>query len=108
MCGARFSSLIGRAPGREKRRWTRHRILGFVAGVASFVVVVSSLSPVASRLTVGLILAIIAFTFDDLIPREMRLSSLAIMSLMTVAVVALWMLIVERLLRGSALCRDRR
>lgn len=44
--------------------------------------------PVSRRLTAGLTLAVVAFTFDDLIPRDVRTSSLAIMSLMTVAVVA--------------------
>ncbi len=63
--------------------------------------------PISSRLTAGLTLAVIAFTFDDLIPREIRTSSLAIMSLMTVAVVALWLLIVSRLLRRSSLAHDR-
>jgi len=55
--------------------------------------------PVTPSPPVGLVLAVMAFTFDDLIPREVRISSLAIMSLMTVAIVALWLLIVERLLR---------
>jgi len=80
--------------------WTHHLVMLLPA---SLVIlrdgVLDRREPIASRLTAGLTLAVIAFTFDDLIPREIRTSSLAIMSLMTVAVVALWLLIVARLLR---------
>ena len=51
----------------------------------------------ASRLTAALVLAVLALTLDDLIPRELRVSSQAIMGLMTVAVLALWLLLVQRL-----------
>ena len=87
--------------------WTHHLVMLLPASLVMLRDgVLDRNEPVTSRLTVGLILVIIAFTFDDLIPREMRISSLAIMSLMTVAVVAVWLLIVERLLRRSAQCHD--
>lgn len=87
--------------------WTHHLVMLLPASLVMLRdCVLDRNEPVTSRLTVGLILVIIAFTFDDLIPREIRTSSLAIMSLMTVAVVALWLLIVARLLRRSALCHD--
>ena len=79
--------------------WTHHLVMLLPAALVMLRDgVLDRNQRVASRLTVGLVLAVIAFTFDDLIPREVRISSLAIMSLMTVAVVALWLLIVERLL----------
>ncbi|MBK5970850.1 MULTISPECIES: glycosyltransferase family 87 protein [Thiorhodovibrio] len=55
-----------------------------------------------SRVTAGLVLAVIALTLDDLIPLELRVSSLPLMTLMTVAVVALWLLLAEQLWRRSA------
>ena len=51
MRGARFSSRMCRALRGEQRRWTRNRILGFVAGVSLFVAVVSFLSPVDTDIT---------------------------------------------------------
>ncbi len=79
--------------------WTHHLVMLLPAALVMLRDgVLDRNQPVASRLTVGLVLAVIAFTFDDLIPREVRISSLAIMSLMTVAIIALWLLIVERLL----------
>ena len=80
--------------------WTHHLVMLLPAALVMLRDgVLDRSQPISSRLTVGLVLAVIAFTFDDLIPREIRTSSLAIMSLMTVTVVALWLLIVERLLR---------
>jgi len=55
--------------------------------------------PRSSRATAGLVLLVLALTLDDLIPRELRTSSQAIMSLMTIDVLALWLLLVERLHR---------
>jgi alpha-1,2-mannosyltransferase len=52
-----------------------------------------------SRATAGLVLLVLALTLDDLIPLEQRTSSQAIMSLMTIDVLALWLLLVERLRR---------
>lgn len=87
--------------------WTHHLVMLLPAALVMLRDgVFDRNEPVASRFTVGLVLGIMALTFDDLIPREIRTSSLAIMSLMTVAVFALWLLIVERLLRRSALCDD--
>jgi hypothetical protein len=45
------------------------------------------------------VLAMLALTLDDLIPRELRVSSQAIMSLMTVAVIGLWLLLAQHLSR---------
>jgi len=50
-------------------------------------------------LTAALVLAVLALTLDDLIPRELRVSSQAIMSLMTVAVIGLWLLLAQHLSR---------
>ncbi len=55
--------------------------------------------PRSSRLTAALVLLAIACTFDDLIARDLRMGSQAIMGLMTVAVVALWLLLLQRLWR---------
>lgn len=86
--------------------WTHHLVMLLPATLIMLRDgVLNRNEPMSSRLTVGLTLAVIAFTFDDLIARELRTSSLAIMSLMTVAVVALWALTVERLMRRSARCR---
>ena len=52
-----------------------------------------------SRLTAALVLAVLALTLDDLVPRELRIASQAIMSLMTLGVLSLWLLLVERLHR---------
>jgi hypothetical protein len=65
-------------------------------------VVLDPNEPMSHRLTVGLTLALIAVTFEDLMPRDIRTSSLALMSLMTVAILALWVLTAARLLRRSA------
>jgi hypothetical protein len=82
--------------------WTHHLVMLLPAALVLLRdVVLDGNASIHSRLTVGLTLAVIAFPFDDLIPREVRTSSLAIMSLLTVAVFALWLLIVERLLRRS-------
>ena len=80
--------------------WTHHLVMLLPAALVMLRDgVLHHTEPIADRLTVGLVLAVIAITFDDLIPREVRISSLAIMSLMTIAVVALWLLIVMRLRR---------
>jgi hypothetical protein len=55
----------------------------------------------SSRLTAGLVLAIIALTLDDLLPLAQRVSSLPLMTLMTVGVIALWLLLTEQLWRRS-------
>jgi hypothetical protein len=63
------------------------------------------------RIAAGLVLALLALTLDDLIAREVRTGSHAIMALMTVAVIGLWALLLERLVQHTAtvragLCRD--
>ena len=49
------------------------------------------------RVAAVLVLAVLALTLDDLIPREVRTGSRALMALMTVAVLGLWALLLERL-----------
>ena len=53
----------------------------------------------AGGATAGLVLLVLALTLDDLVPRELRTSSQTIMSLMTIDVLALWLLLVEQLRR---------
>ena len=87
--------------------WTHHLVILLPAALVMLRDgVLDRNASVSSRFSAGLTLAVIAITFDDLIPREVRISSPAIMSLMTVAVLALWLLIAERLLRRSAPRRD--
>jgi hypothetical protein len=62
--------------------------------------------PIGGRLTAALVLAVLALTLDDLIPREVRVSSQAIMSLMTVAVIGLWLLLAQRLVGRVRARRD--
>jgi uncharacterized membrane protein len=57
--------------------------------------------PPGGRFTAALVLLVLALTLDDLIPREVRTSSQAIMGLMTVAVCALWLLLVQRLVQRT-------
>ena len=78
--------------------WTHHLVMLLPATLIMLRDgVLDSRQRLGSRLTVGLVLAVIALTFDDLLTREVRVASRAIMSLMTVAIVALWVLVVARL-----------
>ncbi len=83
--------------------WTHHLVMLLPAALVMLRdVVLDPNEPMSHRLTVGLTLALIAVTFEDLMPRDIRTSSLALMSLMTVAILALWVLTAARLLRRSA------
>lgn len=83
--------------------WTHHLVMLLPAALVMLRdVVLDPNEPMARRLAVGLTLALIAVTFEDLIPRDLRTASLAMMSLMTVAILGLWLLTVARLLRRSA------
>jgi hypothetical protein len=83
--------------------WTHHLVILLPAALVMLRdVVLDPAEPLSRRLAVGLTLALVAVTFEDLIPRELRTSSLAMMSLMTVAILGLWALTVARLLRRSA------
>lgn len=83
--------------------WTHHLVILLPAALVMLRdVVLDAAEPLSRRLAVGLTLALVAVTFEDLIPRELRTSSLATMSLMTVAILGLWALTVTRLLRRSA------
>ena len=78
--------------------WTHH--LAMLLPAALVLLRDAVLDPreaLGSRLTATLVLAVLALTLDDLIPREVRVSSQAIMGLMTVAVLALWFLLLQRL-----------
>jgi hypothetical protein len=54
-----------------------------------------------TRVAAGLVLAVLALTLDDLLPREVRTDSHAIMGLITVAVLGLWALLLEQLRRHN-------
>jgi hypothetical protein len=80
--------------------WTHHLVMLLPAALV--LLRDAALDPresLASRLTAALVLAVLALTLDDLIPRELRVSSQAIMGLMTVAVLSLWFLLMQRLHR---------
>jgi len=80
--------------------WTHHLVMLLPAALVVLRDnVLSPVEPLGGRLTAALVLAVLALTLDDLIPRELRVSSQAIMSLMTVAVIGLWLLLTQRLSR---------
>jgi len=79
--------------------WTHHLVMLLPAALVLLRdAVLDPRARNATRLAAVLVLAVLALTLDDLIPREVRTSSQAIMALMTVAVVGLWALLLERLL----------
>ncbi len=82
--------------------WTHHLVLLLPAALVLLRdrILAPGLPP-SSRFAAGLVLAVLALTLDDLIPRETRVSSLPLMSLMTVAVIALWLLLAEQLWHRS-------
>ncbi|MEA1048736.1 glycosyltransferase family 87 protein [Lamprobacter modestohalophilus] len=84
--------------------WTHHLVILLPAALVLLRdrVLAPGLAP-SSRFAAGLVLAVLALTLDDLIPREIRVSSLPLMSLMTVAVIALWLLLAEQLWQRSGL-----
>ncbi|WP_242476764.1 glycosyltransferase 87 family protein [Halochromatium glycolicum] len=82
--------------------WTHHLVMLLPAALVLLRERVLAFGvPLSSRLTAGLVLAVLALTLDDLIPRELRTVSLPLMTLMTVGVLALWLLLTERLWRRS-------
>ena len=101
---------VNRGPKDRDLELALMSLVAFLASPASWThhlvmlrdVVLDPHEPMSHRLTVGLTLALIAVTFEDLLPRDIRTSSLALMSLMTVAILALWLLTAVRLLRRSA------
>ncbi len=82
--------------------WTHHLVLLLPAALVLLRdrVLTPGLAP-SSRFSAGLVLAVLALTLDDLLPREIRVSSLPLMTLMTVAVIALWLLLAEQLWQRS-------
>jgi|GEM_PF-1900126 len=82
--------------------WTHHLVLLLPAALVLLRdrVLAPDLAA-SSRFAAGLVLAVLALTLDDLIPREIRVSSLPLMTLMTVAVIALWLLLAEQLWQRS-------
>jgi len=89
--------------------WTHHLVLLLPAALVLLRDAV--LNPRArgfTKLAAGLVLAVLALTLDDLIPREIRTASHALMSLMTVAVIGLWALLLEQLLAHNASARRAR
>ena len=82
--------------------WTHHLVMLLPAALVLLRdAVLDPRESVGSRLTAALVLAVLALTLDDLIPREVRVSSQAIMGLMTVAVLSLWCLLMQRLYRST-------
>ena len=80
--------------------WTHHLVMLLPPALVLLRdAVLDRAQPRTSRATAGLVLLVLALTLDDLVPRELRTSSQAIMSLMTIGVLALWLLLVERLHR---------
>lgn len=82
--------------------WTHHLVLLLPAALVLLRErVLAPALPLSSRLSASLVLAVLALTLDDLIPREWRVASLPLMTLMTVAVIALWLLLAEQLWHRS-------
>ncbi len=78
--------------------WTHHLVMLLPAALVLLRdAVLDPREALASRLTAALVLAVLALTLDDLIPRDLRVSSQPLMALMTVAVLALWLLLMQRL-----------
>jgi hypothetical protein len=83
--------------------WTHHLVMLLPAALVLLRdAVLDPRSTAVGRLAAGLVLAVLALTLDDLLPREVRTGSWAIMALMTVAVLGLWALLLARLLRHTA------
>jgi hypothetical protein len=83
--------------------WTHHLVMLLPAALVLLRDgVLHARTDAVGRLAAGLVLAVLALTLDDLIPREVRTDSRAIMALMTVAVLGLWALLLERLVRHTA------
>ena len=78
--------------------WTHHLVLLLPAVLVLLRdgVLDPSAAP-GSRITAGLVLLVIAATFDDLVPLKVRTASQPMMALMTVGVLSLWLLLVQRL-----------
>lgn len=80
--------------------WTHHLVMLLPAALVLLRdAVLDPRETIGGRLTAALVLTVLALTLDDLIPRDLRVSSQAIMALMTTAVLALWLLLMERLYR---------
>lgn len=82
--------------------WTHHLVMLLPPALVLLRdAVLDPTQPPTSRASAALVLLVLALTLDDLIPRELRTASQALMGLMTVAVLALWLLLVERLHRRA-------
>jgi len=82
--------------------WTHHLVLLLPAALVLLRDrVLAPALPAGSRLAAGLVLAVLALTLDDLIPGQLRVASLPLMTLMTVGVIALWLLLAEQLWHRS-------
>lgn len=87
--------------------WTHHLVMLLPAALVLLRdAVLDPRERASSRLTAALVLLVLALTLDDLIAREIRTSSQAMMGLMTVAVVSLWLLLLQRLHRHNAPAND--
>jgi hypothetical protein len=86
--------------------WTHHLVMLLPAALVLLRDgVLDPRADALGRLAAVLVLAVLALTLDDLLAREVRTGSRAIMALMTVAVLGLWALLFERLRRQTGLLR---
>jgi hypothetical protein len=82
--------------------WTHHLVMLLPAALVLLRdAVLDPREPAGSRFTAALVLLVLALTLDDLLSREIRTSSQALMGLMTAAVLSLWLLLLERLHRRT-------
>jgi hypothetical protein len=87
--------------------WTHHLVMLLPAALVLLRdAVLDPTARAGHRFAAVLVLAAIALTLDDLIPRDVRTGSHAIMGLITVAVLGLWLLLFQRLLTRLRLLED--
>jgi hypothetical protein len=82
--------------------WTHHLVMLLPAALV--LLRDSVLEPrtgTMQRIAAGLVLAVLALTLDDLLPRDVRTGSRAMLALMTVAVLGLWLLLLQQLVKRT-------
>ncbi|QQO52320.1 MAG: DUF2029 domain-containing protein [Thiohalocapsa sp. PB-PSB1] len=83
--------------------WTHHLVMLLPAALVLLRdAVLDARASGLGRWAAGLVLMVLALTLDDLIGRDLRIGSPALLALMTIAVFGLWLLLLERLLRHRA------
>ena len=82
--------------------WTHHLVMLLPAALVLLrEAVLEPCEPASSRFAAALVLSVLALTLDDLVTREVRTSSNALMGLMTAAVLSLWLVLLQRLYRRT-------